>query len=83
MNDFYVYVLVCSDNSLYIGITKDVQNRLQQHNLGRGSKYVKTRTPASLLYHEGPYTRSQALKLEYQYKQLSRKEKLLKFVKDY
>lgn len=76
MKDFYLYVLECRDKSLYIGIAKNPKERLKKHNSGKGSKYVRSRAPATIVYIEGPYTRSEALKLEYRYKQLSRKKKL-------
>jgi len=80
--DTYLYVLECKDKSLYIGIAKDPKQRLEKHNNGKGSKYVRSRTPATIIYIEGPYTRSEALKLEYKYKQMSRKEKLNEFFKE-
>ena len=73
---WFVYLLICSDNTLYCGITNDIDKRIKKHNAGRGAKYTKARRPVSLLkYFECP-DKSSALKLEYKIKKLSRAEKL-------
>jgi len=74
--EYYVYILECSDGSLYTGITNDLTKRLHQHNTGKGSKYCKTRLPVILKYFYKFKNRSEASKEEYRLKKLSRKEKL-------
>jgi putative endonuclease len=73
---WFIYLLKCSDNTLYCGITNDLDKRIKAHNNGKGAKYTKGRCPVSLVkYFERP-TKGEALKLEYKIKQLSRPEKL-------
>jgi putative endonuclease len=72
---FFVYILECRDKTLYTGCTKDLENRIDQHSAGKGSRYVRTRLPFRLVYTETFKTQSQALKRENQIKGLSRKEK--------
>jgi predicted GIY-YIG superfamily endonuclease len=74
---YWVYVLRCSDGTLYTGSTNDVRRRLVAHNSGRGSKYTRTRTPVVVGYLEKARGRSQALKRELEIKRLSRSAKLL------
>lgn len=76
MNKWYVYILECSDKTLYTGSTNDLQARLEKHNSGKGAKYTKGRTPVKLLKFFETESKSDALKLEHKIKQLSRKEKL-------
>jgi putative endonuclease len=71
----YVYVVECTDGSLYTGYTTDVERRLREHNAGNGAKYTRGRTPVSLAYTESFETRSSAMAREYTIKQLSRGEK--------
>jgi len=71
-----VYIIKCSDDTLYTGITNNLERRLQQHNNGTGAKYTKGRGPVSLVKSFECADRSEASKLEYQIKQLSREEKL-------
>jgi putative endonuclease len=73
---WYVYILQCSDDTLYTGITTDVNRRLNEHNKGIGAKYTKTRLPVVLLAVYEAETRSEASKEEYRIKQLNRNEKL-------
>ncbi len=73
---WYVYMLCCSDNSYYTGITKDITRRLQQHNDGpRGAKYTRSRRPVKLVYQEQLDDHSSALKRECEIKQLRAKVK--------
>jgi len=71
----YVYMLRCSDNSIYTGYTTDLKNRLDTHNKGKGAKYTRTRLPVDLLYFEEYSTKSSALKREHAIKKLSKKQK--------
>ena len=74
---YYVYILQCSDRTLYIGITNDLEKRLNAHNTSKyGAQYTKTRRPVALAYSEPCKTRGDALKREHALKQLTRKEKL-------
>lgn len=77
MKEWYVYILKCSDDSLYTGIAKDVKKRLNDHNFKKtGAIYTKSRRPCFLLYQEGPMDKSSALKREITIKKMKRKEKL-------
>ena len=73
---YYVYMVVCSDMTVYTGYTNDIEKRVATHNKGKGAKYTKTRLPVKLVYKEEFDTKSDAMKREYQIKQLNRKEKL-------
>ena len=73
---WYVYIVECSDNTLYTGITTDLDKRLKTHNNGKGAKYTKTRLPVVLKASFEAEDRSSASKEEYRIKQLTRKEKL-------
>ena len=74
---WYVYILRCSDNSLYTGIATDVDRRVDEHNQDNtlGARYTRARRPVKLVYREEVETRSEALKREYAIKQLSKKDK--------
>lgn len=76
---WYLYILRLDDGSLYTGITKDVERRLEQHREGKGSKYVRSRLPCHLVYQEKHGTRSSVLKRESRIKNLPklRKEALV------
>ena len=75
---YYLYILKCSDGTLYTGITTDVARRVKEHNGSlRGARYTKSRRPISLVYQKKYRTRSTASKAEYAYKQLCREQKLL------
>lgn len=73
---YYVYMLLCSDNTLYTGSTNQLQKRLEVHNAGKGAKYTRSRLPVKLVYWEMCCDRSQALRREWAIKQLTRKEKI-------
>lgn len=64
-----VYLVKCSDGSIYCGITNNVIERLKKHNSGRGSKYTRSRLPVVLLVTSRLMTKREALKLEYKVKQ--------------
>lgn len=72
---YWVYILECSDGSLYTGIAVDVEKRIQVHNLGKGAKYTRARTPVKLIYKEKVGDRSVATKRELEIKKLSHLEK--------
>ena len=71
-----VYILQCVDNSLYTGIALDVKRRIKEHTDGKGSRYVRSKLPVKLLYHEPCRGKSRALKREAEIKRLSRSKKL-------
>jgi putative endonuclease len=73
---FYVYILECSDKTLYTGWTNNIEKRLKTHNLGEGAKYTRNRLPVTLVYFESFQTKIEAQKREYAIKQLSRSQKL-------
>jgi len=67
-NKWIVYLLRCSDESLYCGITNNLKNRLIAHNSGKGAKYTRSRRPVVLVGASFAMTKSDALKLEYRVK---------------
>lgn len=71
-----VYILKCADDTLYTGIAKDLERRVEQHNDGCGAKYTRVRRPVSVIYAEQQADRSKALKREHSIKCLTRVEKL-------
>ena len=71
-----VYILECADQSLYTGITNDLDHRIHQHEKGTGAKYTRGRAPFTLLYTETHASRSQALKREAEIKSFDRATKL-------
>lgn len=73
---WYLYILRCGDDSLYTGITTDVDRRLAAHRSGKGAKYTRGRGPLSLVYRETYGSHGQALRRELEIKALSREEKL-------
>ena len=79
INDWYVYVLRCADNSLYTGITTDVTRRVDEHNgvdgKKGGAKYTRARQPVIVVYQEQAESRSLAAKREAAIKKLSKQEK--------
>lgn len=75
---WFIYLLECADNTLYTGITKDLEKRIKAHNSSKGgAKYTRYRQPVKLLKYFEIDNKSLALKLEAKIKKLSRKEKLL------
>jgi putative endonuclease len=77
-NNWVVYLLRCSDNSLYCGITNDLISRLKDHNSGKGAKYTRSRRPVELVANSPQMAKSEALKLEYNIKRLPAGEKISK-----
>jgi putative endonuclease len=76
MKQWVVYILKCSDDTLYTGITNDIENRLKKHNEGKGAKYTRGRTPVVLMVSFVVESKSLALKEEYRIKKLNKEEKL-------
>lgn len=73
---YQVYILTCSDGSLYTGIARDAAKRLALHNSGKGAKYTRSRRPCVISYMEEVPGRSLAQSRERQIKRLTRDEKL-------
>lgn len=71
-----VYLLSCTDCSLYTGITTDVPRRLKTHNLGKGAKYTRSRLPVRLVGCTTPMNHREALQLEYKVRRLPRNQKV-------
>ena len=71
-----VYLVRCSDNSLYCGISNDIKSRLVEHNTGKGARYTRSRRPVELVVISPEMTKSEALKLEYRIKQLPADKKI-------
>ncbi len=71
-----VYVLACSDGSLYTGVTNDLSRRLRAHAAGKGGAYTRARRPLRLVFVEGQAGRGAALCREAALKRLSRAAKL-------
>lgn len=75
-NSWNVYLVRCSDNSLYCGITNHLAKRLAAHNSGKGAKYTRSRRPVVLVVVSRSMTKSEALKLEYRIKQVAAGKKI-------
>ncbi len=73
---WYVYLLRCSDGSLYAGSTTDVERRLREHAAGRGGAYTRSRRPVRLVYREPQPDRARAQHREWVLKQWSHAQKL-------
>lgn len=71
----YTYLLRCSDNSIYVGWTVDLEARLKAHNDGIGARYTRGRLPVALVYWEELEDKSSALKREAAIRKLNRKQK--------
>ncbi|HZX20849.1 MAG TPA: GIY-YIG nuclease family protein [Clostridia bacterium] len=72
----YVYILQCSDKSLYTGWTNDIEKRIKLHEEGKGGKYTRSRLPVRLVYFEEYDDKISAQKREYEIKQMKREDKL-------
>ncbi|GHA11572.1 hypothetical protein GCM10008090_21680 [Arenicella chitinivorans] len=75
---WFVYMLYCADDSLYTGITTDLERRVNEHNhcAHKAARYTRARRPVKLAYAEPCESRSAASQREHQLKRLSRSEKL-------
>ena len=76
----YTYIVRCNDGTYYTGWTNDIEKRVKTHNEGKGAKYTKTRRPVTLVYYESFQTKEEAMRREWEIKQMKRgeKEKLFK-----
>ena len=77
--NWHVYIILCSDNTLYTGISNDVARRISEHGSQRGAKYFRARRPKRLVYLEGGPSRSTASRREAVIKKMQRcaKERLI------
>lgn len=76
MKQWCVYMIECSDGTLYTGISNDVNRRVLTHNKGKGAKYTKTRLPVALKWLSECEDRANASKEECRIKKLTRKQKI-------
>ncbi|CAB1079449.1 COG2827: putative endonuclease containing a URI domain [Olavius algarvensis Delta 1 endosymbiont] len=76
-NNWVVYLVRCSDNSLYCGVTNDVHRRLQAHNSGRGARYTRSRRPVELICVSPEISKGAALRLEYRIKKVPADQKII------
>ncbi|GEL12405.1 putative endonuclease [Flavobacterium glycines] len=76
MKFYYVYILRCSDNSLYVGVTSDVERRLMEHNAGKYPEaYTHSRRPVELVFYQEFTEPNQAIEFEKKIKKWSRQKK--------
>lgn len=71
----YTYIIECSDGTYYTGWTNHLEKRIEAHNRQRGAKYTKNRIPVHLVYYEMFETKQEAMRREYEIKQMKRKQK--------
>ncbi len=76
MSHWFVYIIHCTDDSLYTGISTDVEKRYKQHAAQQGAKYFRGRKPKQLVYQESGHDRSSASKRESAIKKLPRSHKI-------
>ncbi|WP_200411055.1 GIY-YIG nuclease family protein [Virgibacillus salexigens] len=74
-NNHVVYILKCNDGSLYTGYTNNLEHRVRMHEEGKGAKYTRGRGPFQIVYVERFASKTEAMRKEYEIKQLTRKEK--------
>ena len=80
LKQWVVYLLRCSDNTLYCGVTNNIERRVREHNMSkRGAKYTRSRRPVCLVGFVSADSRSEAQKLEYKVKKMKRVDKLAFF----
>jgi putative endonuclease len=79
--NWVVYLLRCSDSSLYCGVSNNIKKRVIAHNSGTGAKYTRSRRPVALVGISRDMTKGEALKLEYRIRQLPAARKMAKLEK--
>lgn len=80
MTPYTLYILRCNDDTLYTGITTDLEKRLLEHNTSdKGAKYTRYRRPVVVVYQEPCNDKSTALKREHAIKKMSRQQKIALF----
>ena len=75
MSQFFMYVLLCKDQTFYTGYTVDLEKRIATHNAGKGAKYTRAKLPVELVYFEVYTDKVAAMQREYEIKQLTKLEK--------
>ena len=75
IDGYYVYLLLCEDGSYYCGYTTNLKKRYQAHISGKAAKYTKAHKVKALYYYESFDNKSDAMKREYQIKQLTHQQK--------
>lgn len=73
---WYVYIVECKDGSFYTGISTNVEQRIKDHDCGKGAKYTRGRGPVQLVYQCGFNDRAEASKEECRIKKLARQGKV-------
>jgi len=73
--NWFLYMVRCADDTIYTGISIDVQARIEKHNQGKGAKYTSTRLPVKLIYYESQPDQISAMKREVEVKRWGRKRK--------
>jgi putative endonuclease len=76
MEIWFTYIIECSDKTLYVGTTNNIEKRMAKHNAGKGAKYTRGRTPVKIRYTCSFESRAEACRFEYTLKQYSKKEKI-------
>ena len=74
--NYYIYVILTEQNTLYCGYTDDVKKRYEKHLQGLGAKYTKSHRPKKLVYQQAFESKSEAMKAEYKFKSLPKEAKL-------
>ena len=72
---YFLYILLCEKNKLYTGIAVDVEKRFELHKNGKGAKYTQRNKPIEIVYKKKFKTRSEALKREFEVKQMTKEQK--------
>lgn len=72
----YTYIVKCADGTFYTGWTNNLDRRIAAHNAGTGAKYTKNRRPVELAYYEEFDTKEEAMRREWEIKQLTRVQKM-------
>ena len=80
--NWIVYLLRCSDNSLYCGVSNNIEKRVDDHNSGVGAKYTRSRRPVALVAASREMSKSEALKLELRIKKLPAELKMVEMEKE-
>ena len=73
---WFVYILFCTDGSLYTGISNEPDKRLAEHKHGKGGRYTRSHQPLKIIYREKSKNKGEALKREYQIKSWTREKKI-------
>lgn len=73
--EWFIYILRCRDSTLYTGCTNDLEKREVLHNTGKGARYTRTRRPVHMVYTEEVSSKGDALRREFEIKQMTREQK--------